>query len=555
MTPPPREFAELRELLHALCEESITAEQVRRLEELVLAHPEAEAYYVQYMSLHADLVGRYSAPPVRAGQSLRDRVGAAASGPGTAAAETGGGKGRSRRRRLFGWGLGLTGLAAAVLFAVVFEPWSATGPGPAPQASEASDDTVAVLLQASGAEWGDGELPTRAGAPLRPGWLRLKKGFAQVEFYSGAIVILEGPAELKLISRTEAYCARGKLRATVPPQSRGFTVGSPKLDLVDRGTEFGLDVGAGGRTEVHVFEGKVELYDPQSGREPPSRKELTTGQGVRLEEAGRLSPIRLDPAGFLTARELAARSEEDLRQRRQAWRAASEALRKDPSLLVYYTFEADQPWARTLQDRASARREPHDGAIVGCAWAEGRWPGKKGLEFKRVSDRVRLHVPGEYESVTLAAWVRVDGLPNLNNSLLMADGWPVGGLHWQIGNSGTLILGVQAQRKVRAAHYHAPGAMTPERFGRWVHLAVTYDRAAGVVTHYLDGQSAAAVPIEFDIPLRIGRAELGNWNIATHRNSSPIRFFSGCMDEFLLFSRALSGEEVERLHAQGRPPF
>src|SRR5262249_34011052 len=74
MTGPFREFAELRSLLDAVCEESITAEQLRRLEELVLNHPEAEAYYVQFMSLHADLVGHFGRLPARAEQSLRDRV-------------------------------------------------------------------------------------------------------------------------------------------------------------------------------------------------------------------------------------------------------------------------------------------------------------------------------------------------------------------------------------------------------------------------------------------------------------------------------------------------
>ena len=39
---PFQDLAELRALLDALCEESITPEQVGRLEELVLAHPEAE---------------------------------------------------------------------------------------------------------------------------------------------------------------------------------------------------------------------------------------------------------------------------------------------------------------------------------------------------------------------------------------------------------------------------------------------------------------------------------------------------------------------------------
>ena len=53
------------------------------------------------------------------------------------------------------------------------------------------------------------------------------------------------------------------------------------------------------------------------------------------------------------------------------------------------------------------------------------------------------------------------------------------------------------------------------------------------------------MPVLFDIPLRVGDAEIGNWNIATHRNNNPVRNLNGCMDEFLLFSRALGGPEVD----------
>jgi hypothetical protein len=70
----------------------------------------------------------------------------------------------------------------------------------------------------------------------------------------------------------------------------------------------------------------------------------------------------------------------------------------------------------------------------------------------------------------------------------------------------------------------------------------------------VDGQPAAAPePTQFDIPLRIHDAEIGNWNLASHRNNCPVRFFSGCMDELMLFSRALSDADVERLCKQGRP--
>ena len=38
---------------------------------------------------------------------------------------------------------------------------------------------------------------------MPPGLLRLKSGLAHIEFYCGATVILEGPAEFHLRSRTE----------------------------------------------------------------------------------------------------------------------------------------------------------------------------------------------------------------------------------------------------------------------------------------------------------------------------------------------------------------
>src|SRR5262245_57607596 len=160
MTRPFHELAELRSLLDALCEESITPEQVRRLEELVLTHPEAEAHYVQFMSLHADLVGHFGVLPGPTEQSLRDRAGTA---PQEAAAVT---LPVLPRRGMFIQGaLVLAGVAAGLLLALALglRP-RASDPEPDPTA-ERTDNTVAVLLRAPGADWGDTELPTRPGAP------------------------------------------------------------------------------------------------------------------------------------------------------------------------------------------------------------------------------------------------------------------------------------------------------------------------------------------------------------------------------------------------------
>ncbi len=563
MTPESPVIAELRGLLDALCEESITPEQVQRLEQLVLINPEAEAYYVQFMSFYADLARTVVRLPGRAEQSVRER----AEETRSATVQTPVGaelplNGRPSRSRLLGLSaLGLAALAVGVFLAILFLP----RPGqptrsPAPEtATEAVDDSVAVLINTNRAEWVATGLPTRPGALLPPGRLILKSGLAQIEFYSGATVILEGPAEFRLVSRMEAYCARGKLRATVPHQAQGFRIGSPVLNLVDRGTEFGMDVG-GEKTAVHVFQGKVELYDAAVKADAP-KKELTTGQSVSFDAPGGMKSIDPNPHAFLTAGELADRSAKDVLQRQREWLAASDALRKDPRLLVFHAFQNETPLSRTVLDISRDRQEPHDGAIVGCAWGNGRWNGRQGLEFKRASDRVRLHIPGEFQSITLLAWVRVDALPNVNNSLLMADGWEEGEIHWQIGSDGTLILGIkgppdyQPAPNIRGPQYRAHGALTPERFGRWIHLAVAYDRERGEVVHYVDGKPVGRAEILLNLPLRIGDAELGNWNSAGYRNKTPIRNLNGCIDEFLLFNRALTREEVEILHTQGRPPL
>lgn len=544
----PQTQRELDLLLSALLDGELSAAEQERLGELLRTHPEAREHYLAYLELHGELalhVGGEKLPEPRLPAAVESAVADTTSASVPAPAV---------RRRRRAWATAAAGLAAAVLLTLLLWPRKPAGPTRNDPATEPLDTSVAVLLHAPGAVW-EGASPPRSGAALQPGWLRLKAGLAHLEFYCGAIVIMQGPAELRLVSRTEAYCARGKLRATVPPQAHGFTIGSPQLDLVDRGTEFGLDVAPGGRTEVHVFQGEVDLYKPGADRKTAAQKKLLTGEGVRQDGAGAAQPIRLNPAAFVTARELARRSEEELRRCRERWLELCKEYDDDEALLAHYTFEAGRPWSRTLSDRTRVPHEPRDAAIVGCSWGPGRWPGKQGLEFKRVSDRVRLKIPGEYESITLMAWVRVDGLPNLNNSLFMADGWEPGEFHWQIGEKGKLVLGVQSNPKSRGAHYHAFDVLTPERYGQWLHLAVVYDGGEdGLVSHYVNGQLVQQEEVQFPIPLRIGEAEIGNWNVASHRNNTPIRFLSGCMDEFLIFARPLSAAEVERHYKVGRPP-
>ena len=127
---------------------------------------------------------------------------------------------------------------------------------------------MAILTQTVDAHWDEAGMAVKVGSVLTPGNLKLESGLAQIEFLSGGTVILEGPAELNLVSFGQAYLARGKVRVHVPPQASGFEIRSSATDVVDLGTEFGMQVGNGRQTEIQVFDGKVELYEPGPARAP-----------------------------------------------------------------------------------------------------------------------------------------------------------------------------------------------------------------------------------------------------------------------------------------------
>ena len=359
-------------------------------------------------------------------------------------------------------------------------------------------------------------------------------------------MILEGPADFELLSSNGGQCRYGKLRAFVPPQAEGFSIRAASMTFVDRGTEFGLRVDRAGDAEVHVFQGKLEL---QKEGVP---KNLSVGQALRIDPAGASRPIPTDPAAFVTPSDLGARSAEEAKGRYSRWRESSERLRRDPRMVLYYSFEDPEDWTGGLRCQR-AERTGLDGAIIGCVRAEGRWPEKKALEFKRPGDRVRFRGAGSYESLTLMAWVRVDGLDRAFSGLMLTDGWTLGSVHWQITQKGMLRLGIHGDRI--ANDYDSPVLFEAAQLGKWTHLCTVYDRGARAVTHYVDGRPVRRLPLKFDTALLLGSAELGNWGdpLPGTTTTYAIRNLNGRLDEFAIFGQALQEEEIRGLHAAGAP--
>lgn len=409
---------------------------------------------------------------------------------------------------------------------------------------------VAMLNLVVDTKWASGfEIP-RAGASLEPGQLAFKSGFVQVVFYSGARVTIQGPADFNLESQNQISLAQGRLVAEVPPQAHGFLVRTGQATVRDLGTSFGLEV-KDQQTALHVFKGSVELQTSVNG----VKEELLEGAGALLEASRPPQYISARPAAFTSLFEVQDRSTAEEVERFSRWREASKQLNSDPSLLLHLDFQGDTSPEWQLANSGNQRAAAPDATVVGGQWSDGRWPGKRALEFQSMNDRVRLSVPGEFDSVTLVVWARVQGLDRKINSLFMSDGFVSGTVHWSIRDDGVLGLTVIGRRPGQFQIIASPPVIGLDKFGMWLHLAAVIDREKEVVTHYVNGVSVGSTLLRIETPFHVGPAELGNWNASGFPGDDPflIRNFSGAMDEFLLFSRALNADEVHTLYSEGHP--
>jgi ferric-dicitrate binding protein FerR (iron transport regulator) len=506
----------LESLIHARLDGEITPEQHAELESLLRGDWQARRLYLELADQHARLL-----------QQPEVITGLLASPPAADAA-----------RRRWRQGLSLALVAVAVI-ALVLVLWDG-GSG----AEEPTSSGVAILSQTYDAEFSRGGL--RSGDTLAPGGIRLLKGLAQVEFFSGATVLMEGDAEVQVISAWEARCLRGRVRVQVPPAARGFLMHAPGMKLEDLGTEFGLNV-QDGESAVQVVEGEVIAHTKET---PVSLK-----QGMRL---GRTD------APFLAVGELQTLMKQQEARRHEAWQGWFKLARRDPRLIALYDFSHREAggWDRSVPNLAEHGAARSDGGAVGARWTQGRWPGKGALEFKRPGDRVRLHLDGACSALTLACWVKVDSVDKKYNSLLLTDGYDDGEPHWQIFEDGSLMFSI-AYRPAGAAKpgkfnqmYFSKPVFAADSLGRWHHLAVSYDAASGEVVQYFDGAEAGreVSPLhQPGRPVSFGPCEVGNWGLPTQGHPFPIRNLNGAIDEFCIYNAVLPPREIRAVYQAGRP--
>ncbi|HEU6447808.1 MAG TPA: LamG-like jellyroll fold domain-containing protein [Verrucomicrobiae bacterium] len=401
-------------------------------------------------------------------------------------------------------------------------------------------------------QWASNGEELHSGQILNRGWLHLEAGAVEIEFSRGARVVLQGPAELRIVSRNEAFLRSGKINAIVPPPAHGFKLATPDFNVVDHGTRFGCILAASGLAEVHVFAGSVSWE--------PRRREFA-GRELKADDALKISGLQVqsipaNPGLFLF--------EDNLMQ--ETWKNESHWLQENPSGLVYFNFDNTNETS-LIPNLARNADAGSEAKMIGCKFVPGRFPGERSVEFNNPNDRLRLTVPGKYDALTFLAWVRLDALPANQASLAMTESFTMGEVHWFIHYNGCFGLGIHTKLPNDANGWEfveTPPGVLSTNLGSWIMLASTFDRNTGKMTDYLNGKPIASGKIvTAHMPLHLDTFEIGNWGVPANdprltrpRRGHPgdtVRNFNGCIDEFSILATALRPEDIQWLYSEGRP--
>jgi len=403
---------------------------------------------------------------------------------------------------------------------------------------------AAVLRRAIDVDWAGSEPELAVGEVMAARRIKIESGFIELQMDRGALVRLQGPADLQVVGGMEIICSTGRLEVDVPPSAQGFVVRTPSVTVIDRGTSFAINVGNKTGTEVHVTQGMAELVTPTD----EITRELYEGQSVGVTN-GVFRDISSRPRGFPSAELMSARQKAAVKQARESWERRRKAIPFDRDCLVYFDFEELKTAGTSLKNLAAGVAGGAAGTIVGCGSVEGRWPGKHAVEFKNAFDRLLVPLPGEYSSLSCIASFRLDAVSAMPASLITVEDSNRRGLEWKIGlgtekdDLSGLVSGKVDERFVSKAY------LRPEQLGTWVHLAMIWDSENRVCRQYINGKliSTESLPPGFSedmAPRFLSQMVIGNDSGGGARKGTTNGYFSGRIDEFAMFKRALTAQEI-----------
>jgi hypothetical protein len=363
---------------------------------------------------------------------------------------------------------------------------------------------------------------------------------------------VEGPADLDLVAIDRVHCRRGRLWTHVPEGAAGFVVSTPGSAVMDRGTEFGVNVSRDGKTQVMVFDGEAEAAVLSALGAPQRSQRIDERRAFNIDpRSGRIESAEPRYDRFVRPPVLAA-----------------PALRLDSSYRTA-VLEA-RPWAYWRFDAITGGMVPSElagrpplratGPIrLGTDGADNRWAEFASDTVEQCLELEGLWQPPRDPGYAIELWVLSERIGHAALASLIEPGMPADDyrhlalIELTATEHQSLLPPGSPPGSVRFLHRWPPGdsggdnAFSSKHYipYRWHHLVA--QRNLGRMELYLDGAPAPAMPLRADALTAPCRLLLGRLKpvprLPGRVHSRP---FVGRIDELALYNRPLSAEEIER---------
>lgn len=260
MTEPELTLPEqIWELADAQCSGIITESEMGTLERLLMDHPEYRQAYLDYVFLHIGLAGVAGSGELLSSTAIEKSILQQRTNHTTSS--------KSLRLSI----MQTLCLAVCLLSVGLFLFFKKNEPEEALPliVGESSQyyfdenatppDEVATLSETAMATW---ELLGKSPAlthRFQPGTVKVTSGNVEFAFSGGADISVASPALFGMERKNQGTLFSGTLSARRTDREGPFTLETPSVEVVDRGTEYEVSVNEAAETFVHVLDGQLEV--------------------------------------------------------------------------------------------------------------------------------------------------------------------------------------------------------------------------------------------------------------------------------------------------------
>lgn len=362
--------------------------------------------------------------------------------------------------------------------------------------------------------------------------LTIDYGVVELHLPDDVSAVIEGPAEIELPSPSLLVMREGSGWFRVGETGHGFRVRTPRVEIVDMGTEFGLSTRSNEQDAVQVFEGEVNCSARFAMKEVQTLKE---GQALKISPVGRWIDEAFDEQRF-----------------RKSLPAPLPGIR--------FSFDGEDPLQPHGEYSAIKGMKVQTHGGEGARLTEG--VQGKALSLQTRKDTVKTNWPGIGGSAprTIACWIRPNDKKATTYSGIVSWGDPSGD---QMARCNFMI-GKSHKSPGRVLRFAVGGSTqfsgsTPIVPGKWQHIALVFRGTGNIdgdmVELYLNGEREQVNPEFSQLPkddrviatvIDGAKSQPLQIGCGPFPESAGGRFF-GDIDEVCILTRALSASEIKGL--------